>query len=282
MRAQIGRVLDSALGRARTDSLRRLERRLRSRAMATYERARPTAPPEAPQPSAPAARPDLTALAEKHGTDKWGTHRYTPHYEASLKHLRSSQFTLLELGIGGFVDEQSGGESLRMWKEFFPRATIVGLDIVDKSHVAEDRIHVYTGDQTDPELLRRIVEEHPDLQVVIDDGSHVSAHILASFETLFPLLPMEGIYAIEDTQTSYWPEWGGQLDPAAEGTSMDLVKKLVDGLNHEEFLVEGYQPSYTDQHVKAVHAWHNLVVIEKGDNREGTNRDQVFDLPYKF
>ena len=61
-------------------------------------------------------------------------------------------------------------------------------------------------------------------------------------------------------------------DPQANGTSMDLVKDLVDGLNHEEFLVEGYQPSYTDRHVRAVHCYHNLVVIEKGDNVEGSNR----------
>jgi demethylmacrocin O-methyltransferase len=56
---------------------------------------------------------------------------------------------------------------------------------------------------------------------------------------------------------------------------MDLVKDLVDGLNHEEFLLEGYEPTYTDQWVRAVHCYHNLVIIEKGDNREGTNRDNV-------
>jgi demethylmacrocin O-methyltransferase len=54
---------------------------------------------------------------------------------------------------------------------------------------------------------------------------------------------------------------------------MDMVKDLVDGLNHEELLVEGHEPSYTDTHVRAVHCYHNLVVIEKGDNREGTNKD---------
>ena len=27
--------------------------------------------------------------------------------------------------------------------------------------------------------------------------------------------------------------------------------------------------------MRAVHCYHNLVIIEKGDNREGTNRDNV-------
>jgi hypothetical protein len=266
MRHLVGTQLERTIGKRRTNQLRSAERRLRKRL----------------GPPAPAAPPSLTDLAKLHKTDKWGIHRYTPHYQASLEHLRNTKFTLLEIGIGGFKKEGSGGNSLRMWRDFFPKATIVGLDIIDKSYVAGDRIEVYTGDQTDPVLLQQIVDEHPDLKVVIDDGSHVSAHILASFEVLFPLLPRDGIYAIEDTQTSYWPDWGGQLDPGAKGTSMDLVKKLVDGLNYEEFLVEGYEPTYTDRNIKAIHAWHNMVVIEKGSNEEGSNRDRVHDKPYQM
>ena len=169
-----------------------------------------------------------------------------------------------------------------MWREFFPHATIVGLDIVDKSHVAGERIEVYTGDQTDPDAAGPHRRRAPRPQVVIDDGSHVSAHVRATFEVLFPLLPDDGIYAIEDTQTSYWPAWGGAVDPDADGTSMHLVKKLVDGLNYEEFLVEGYEPTYTDRNIAAIHAWHNLVVIEKGRNEEGSNRDRVHDKPYRL
>ena len=50
---------------------------------------------------------------------------------------------------------------------------------------------------------------------------------------------------------------------------MPLVKDLLDGLHYEEF--EGaHQPSYSDQHVVAVHAYHNGVIIEKGLNNEGS------------
>lgn len=216
---------------------------------------------------------NLTELAVEFGTDKWGVHRYTPHYERHLKHLRRRKFTLLELGIGGYKRKRRSGASLRMWRWFFPKATIVGLDIEDKSFVDRGRIHTYLGDQTDPEVLNRIIAERGVPLVVVDDGSHIPAHVRESFRILFPLLPDGGIYCIEDIQTSYWPAWGGQVDPKAEGTSMAMVKDLIDGLNHEEFLVEGYDPSYTDQWVKAVHCYHNLVIIEKGDNREGTNRD---------
>ena len=56
---------------------------------------------------------------------------------------------------------------------------------------------------------------------------------------------------------------------------MAMVKRLVDGLNFEEFLDETYEPTYTDLNVRAVHCYDNLVVIEKGDNREGSNKRQT-------
>lgn len=216
---------------------------------------------------------DLTELAKEFGTDKWGAHRYTPHYERHLGHLRRQRFTLLEVGIGGAAHDGVGGASLKMWKWFFPRAQIVGLDIYDKSFVAAPRIHAYQGSQVDPEVLHRIVQEQGTPLVVIDDGSHQSTHVRETFRLLFPLLPDGAIYAIEDTQTSYWPQWDGSTDRDSKATTMALVKELVDGLNYEEFLDKDYQPTYSDIHVVAVHCYHNLVFIEKGTNREGTTKE---------
>ena len=62
---------------------------------------------------------------------------------------------------------------------------------------------------------------------------------------------------------------------------MAFVKALVDGLNHEEFLTPSYEPTYTDLHVRAVHCYHNLVVVEKGDNREGSNKRAVLRQRYR-
>jgi hypothetical protein len=215
---------------------------------------------------------NLTELAEEFGSDKWGVHRYTPHYEHHFAPLRDEATAVLELGIGGYSREEEGGASLRMWKWFFPHAQIVGVDIQDKAFVDEPRIASFQGRQTDRRLMRRIVARHGRPSIVIDDGSHRPKHVVKSFEVLFPLLADNGLYVIEDIQTSYWPQWGGSLDPDAPGTSMALVRRLLDGLNHEEFLDPDYQPSYTDRHVAAVHCYHNLVVIQKGDNREGSNK----------
>lgn len=225
------------------------------------------------QDPAPHSQPDLSSLARQFGTDKWGTHRYTPHYEHHFSKFRNEEFTLLEIGIGGYSREKQGGASLRMWKAFFPKAEIIGLDIANKSFVTEERITAVQGSQVNEPLLRTIVDSAKNLQIVVDDGSHRPEHIRATFDILFPLLPSGGLYAIEDTQTSYWPRWGGSLDLDDKNTTMALVKSLVDGLNYEEFQTDDYQPSYTDLHVVAVHCYHNLVIIEKGTNREGTNRN---------
>lgn len=226
------------------------------------------------------SRMNLTQLAKEFKTDKWGRHYYTPHYERHLGHLKNEQFTLLEIGIGGYARERQGGASLRMWSRFFPHAQVFGLDIEDKSFVDQDRIRTYRGSQADPALLQRIASDAERLEVVIDDGSHRPEHIRATFTVLFPLLNDGGIYVIEDTQTSYWPEFGGSENRHDQTTTMALAKDLLDGLNYEEYVDESYQPTYFDLNVRAVHAYHNLVVIEKGSNAEGTNRRSVLKARY--
>jgi demethylmacrocin O-methyltransferase len=219
----------------------------------------------------------LPRTATVYGTDKWNGHSYAEHYQRHLSHLRLRSFVLMEIGVGGYGNDGLGAESLRMWKQFFPRAQVVGLDLVDKRHKEEPRIRIFQGDQSDPDLLRRIVAEVGRPTVVVDDGSHVPAHVRASFATLFPLLTSDGVYCIEDLQTSYWPAWGGSRDRSDPSTSMALVKDLIDGLNHVEYLDEEYRPSYTDEHVVAVHAYHNLAIVQKGHNREGTNKHVAAD-----
>jgi hypothetical protein len=221
--------------------------------------------------SAAAGQPNLNELARRFGTDKWGRHFYTQHYARHLRHLRGQSFTLLEIGVGGYRRAGDGGRSLRMWKAYFPKAQIIGLDIEDKSFVDEERIKTYRGSQTDHAVLQRIVDEHGPIKVVIDDGSHRPEHIRATFAYLFPRLADNGVYAIEDTQTSYWPAWGGSETLSDPTTTISMVKDLVDGLHYEEFIDPTYRPSYVDCNLKAVHAYHNLVILEKGPNREGSN-----------
>jgi hypothetical protein len=222
-------------------------------------------------------------LVKHFGSDKTGppgTHRYTQHYQKFFEPLRDRRMVVLEIGIGGYAKAGKGGGSLRAWKQFFPHAVIVGLDLEDKKFVEEDRIRVYQGDQSDAAVLHRIVEEVGRPRIVIDDGSHFSHHVRASFAVLFPLLETGGYYCIEDVQTSYWPEWHGSDDRHSATTTMAMVKDLIDGLNYEEFVDENYQPTYTDLNVTEIHCFHNLVVIRKGRNAEGTDKKRILRSRY--
>ena len=159
-----------------------------------------------------------------------------------------------------------------MWRRYFRKGKIVGLDYYDKSPHAEKRIRIYRGDQSDQKLLRQMISEIGRPDIIIDDGSHLNHHVIKSFEVLFPLLADNGIYVVEDTQTAYWPDHGGTSDNLLTApTSMCFFKKLVDGLNHEEFHKPGYVSNYYDQHITELHFYHNMVFIQKGLNNEGSN-----------
>jgi hypothetical protein len=214
-------------------------------------------------------RRDLRRLAKLYGSDKWGAHWYSQHYARHFAHLRKRPITLLEIGIGGYNDPNLGGNSLRMWRSYFPRGKIFGIDIADKSPHNERRIHTFQGDQSDEGFLLKVIAQIGKPDIIIDDGSHFNSHVITTFKILFPHLADSGIYAVEDTQTSYWPDFGGDSgDLRNAPTSMRMLKDLADGLNHREFRRRDYLPSYFDEHVVAVSFYHNLVFIAKGLNNE--------------
>jgi demethylmacrocin O-methyltransferase len=215
---------------------------------------------------------DLTALAKIQATDKLGSHLYTPHYEQHFRSLRKKKLRILEIGVGGYEDPILGGESLRVWKYYFPKSSIYSVDIFDKAKLQEHRIRIFRGSQNDPDFLRKVVEQMGGVDIVIDDGSHVNEHVITSFCTLFPLLAEDGIYVIEDTQSSYWPKLGGDsYDLGNPNTIMNFLKRLTDGLNYEEIARKDYRKTYFDQNIISLHFYHNLVFIYKGRNEEGSN-----------
>ena len=218
---------------------------------------------------------NLNLLALKHGTDKF-THGYIPIYESHFSPLRLRKMNILEIGVGGYKDPNAGGESLRMWKEYFPNSIIHAVDIYDKTPHEEERIRIFQGSQNDPDFLKRIAQKAESLDIVIDDGSHVNEHVITSFLTLFPLLAANGIYVIEDLQTSYVPKYGGSIENIDHpDTSIGLLKKLIDGLNHQWIATR--TPTYLDENIVAVHFYPKIAFVFKGVNRNDP-RSPVFDL----
>ena len=109
----------------------------------------------------------------------------------------------------------------------------------------EPRIRIHRGSQVDLPFLDSVLAEHGAPELIIDDGSHINEHIITTLKHLFPRLKEGGYYVIEDTQTSYWPEFGGDSQDLHNApTAMNHFKALVDGLNHAELRIPGLVPIY--------------------------------------
>lgn len=97
---------------------------------------------------------ELTRLAIVHGADKFGYHDYTPNYFKLFQGRKEAPLKLLEIGVGGYGDDDLGGYSLRMWRDFFPNAEIVGIDIHAKNLDVGPRVTICQGSQVDEAFLR--------------------------------------------------------------------------------------------------------------------------------
>lgn len=215
---------------------------------------------------------NLNKLGKIYGTDKIGGHFYTPHYMTHLRKYKFKRINLLEIGVGGYGNPYAGGNSLRMWKKYFPFGKIFSIDIYDKSQLQENRIKIYKGSQIDEIFLNRITDETGNFDIIIDDGSHINEHVITTFNILFHKLKDGGIYVIEDTQTSYWEDFGGDSnDLNNPNTMMNYFKSITDSLNHQEFIIKNYEQTYFDKKIISIHFYHNLIFIYKGNNDEKSN-----------
>jgi hypothetical protein len=103
-----------------------------------------------------------------------------------------------------------------MWRDAFPLATIIGVDLTPLDLQLGSRVHIIQGDQTDAALMRRLREDYaPDgFDVIVDDASHFGITTARSLQALYAEhLRPGGLYCIEDWGTGYLPNWhdGGQL-----------------------------------------------------------------------
>lgn len=159
----------------------------------------------------------LCKLAFKYGTDKCPKikHPYTVVYHDMFKRMRKKVRKILEVGIGNYEDMKhvdevfdprlnrryKKGASLKMWRDYFPNAMVYGVDIVPDSLFKSERIKTYLCDETKPEEVNALIDQiGSDIDIVIDDGSHVWRHQANLAKTLLPLLPKDVIYVIEDIE----------------------------------------------------------------------------------
>ena len=137
----------------------------------------------------------LCKLAFKYGCDKCpklDRHTYTLYYYNLLVRRKKSIKKVLEIGI-------DKGASLKMWRDFFPNAKIYGVDYRRDLLIRRGRIDSILCDQRRSEHLKRLIDSiGPDINLVIDDGSHRPRDQVFTCLNLMPLLNKAVTYVIED------------------------------------------------------------------------------------
>jgi len=129
--------------------------------------------------------------------------------------LKDKKIRILEIGI-------DRGGSLKIWRDYFKKAEVIGLDIEYKEPI--EGVKIIQGNQKDTNVLDSLGS----LDIVIDDGGHKMSEQKETFKHIFPRMKEGSIYIIEDTETSYWAEF---IDE--EPTTIDWLKTLIDSQNEE-------------------------------------------------
>ena len=160
------------------------------------------------------------------------------------------------------------GDSLRMWREYFTKAQICAIDLIDRN-IYVNNTDIMIGDQSDYYFLQQVVDKYQKFDIIIDDGSHQCKHIIKSFNFLFNYLNDDGIYVVEDLQTSYQPRYGGsRFNLYKKTSSMNFLKRLSDSINYEHKNRPFYKNIEFDGLVKSVFFHQNIAFVTKGKSKK--------------
>lgn len=205
----------------------------------------------------------LNNLGIKYQCDKSDIHHtfggltYLDVYEKFFKDRKDEKLTILELGVKTCA-------SINVWKEYFPQAKIVGIDI-DDSGINIDNFIFEHGSQNDKEFINTVISKHGPFDIIIDDASHVNTLSIASFNLLRKSLNNKGIYIIEDLRNSYenissaittWPgmHLNNNIDYDNSKTRSLLDKLLLDIIRDID---------YKSSEFFAIHFYSQQVIMEK-------------------
>lgn len=210
--------------------------------------------------SKPKINETLSSISMKYPTDKNFTHDYyNKVYEPVFKSIKDEIKLFCEIGIGGFSEPMGWrpGNSLKVWRDYFKNANILGLDIVRHNVDDLERIKIDWLDQSKRDLVNDYAKNLENYDIILDDGSHNVYDQQITFAAFFKSLKPGGIYVIEDLHSSIEvniPEkaelwgWGvpGHITPLEMLENFKKNGKIIsDDLNSEEI-------SYLNENIESV------------------------------
>ena len=129
-------------------------------------------------------------------TDKFSSHAYGEFYDKLFDGKENEHLDVMEIGV-------NEGGSVRLWHDYLKKSFIVGLDISNLWRGAEEQdyprliLHIGMDAYSQPIHLY-------DIDVIIEDGSHILADQIYALQHFPSHLRSGGILVIEDVPT--WTE----------------------------------------------------------------------------
>jgi hypothetical protein len=196
----------------------------------------------------------LTYLADVKGSDKGNllnAHLYTRVYDKMFHALREDNLTVVEIGLlrtdidgrrplnaaeGSTFARATKAPSLEIWRAYFPNARIFGFDIDDFTAVRIPNCEIVRGDMSSRvDLAHLAAKIRGPIDILIDDGSHVSHHQQIALGFLFPHIRSGGLYIIEDL---HWQD--AQLEKPGVCKTRDVLRRFrIDGSFKSPYLSVG-------------------------------------------
>lgn len=146
----------------------------------------------------------LEEIADNTRTDKNTVHSYLPLYDKLLLKKKETAKNVLEVGI-------HHGGSIKMWSDFFPNATVYGMDVMNEIHVWDviknnDKIVLHTSTDAYNETMFKtnFLDKNVKLDFMLDDGPHTLESMIQFINLYSQLMTEDGILIIEDVQDWSW------------------------------------------------------------------------------
>ena len=148
----------------------------------------------------------LIKLINNSLTDKNTIHSYLDLYETLLSSKKYTAKNILEIGI-------HRGGSIKLWYDYFPNATIYGVDINNMNRILNElknnkRICLCTSSNAyDVDFFEtKLFNINTKFDMVLDDGPHTLESMKLFINLYSQLLCDDGILIIEDVQNWEWIE----------------------------------------------------------------------------
>lgn len=204
---------------------------------------------------------NLLDIIQFYPTDKHYEHNYFRLvYNDLFKPIKDTCNKFMEIGI-------LECESLKLWRDYFLNSEIIGVDIdlnpcLNKlKESSSERISLLKYDQSNSDDLTDLSNLYTDIDVILEDGSHMMQDQQITLAKLFKCVKPGGIYILEDLHTSielltkpnHWISWGDRN----KTITLEMLENFIDrGIIESDYMTQD-EMDYLTSHIESIEIYRN-------------------------